>query len=87
MQPQFELHLRNTANGTEFRIKHNSEQHAPLSAFADGLHLLTISSLEGSTLEAQLTQIFKLFHWFCTLTEEKETMQLSKVYDEKHQLN
>lgn len=39
-QPQFELHLRNTANGTEFRIKHSSEQHVPLSAFADGLHLL-----------------------------------------------
>lgn len=61
MQPQFELHLRNTANGTEFRIKHNSEQHAPLSAFADGLHLLTISSLEGSTLEAQLTHRLSYF--------------------------
>lgn len=58
MQPQFELHLHNTANGTEFRIKHNSEQHAPLFAFADGLHLLTISSLGRSTLEAQLTHRF-----------------------------
>ena len=39
-QPQFELHLHNTANGTEFRIKHSSEQHAPC---ADGRHLLKSS--------------------------------------------
>lgn len=53
-QPQFELHLRNTANGTEFRVKHGSEQCVPPSASADGLQPLKSPSWQGCMLEAEL---------------------------------
>lgn len=52
-QPQFELHLRNTAKGTEVTVTHGSEQHGPLSAFL-GSPLLKSSWLLGCTPGAEL---------------------------------
>lgn len=49
-QPQFELHLRNTAKGTEVTVTHSSEQHG----HPRGPHLLRSSWVPGCTPGTEL---------------------------------